>query len=176
MERFWQQTAFFAILSYMRCPSCQAEDTRVIDSRVIEEGGAIRRRRQCSKCEFRFSTLEEVEILSLMVDKSDGSEEAYDKDKLMRSMRTALQKREISPAKLKKAVHRVEQQVQMKAKKDHIQSSVIGEIVMRELRKLDKVAYVRFASVYRAFEDVSAFADELKKLKPRRKKSKKSKK
>lgn len=159
----------------MHCPSCQAEDTRVIDSRVIEDGGAIRRRRLCSKCDFRFSTLEEIEILSLMVDKADGTEEAYDKDKLMRSMKLPLQKRDITPARFKKVVHHVEQQIQMKAKRDRIDSSAIGEIVMRELRKLDKVAYVRFASVYRAFEDVSAFADELKKLAPRPSRKKKTK-
>jgi len=119
--------------------------------------------------------LEEIEILSLMVGKADGSEEAYDKDKLVRSMRLPLQKRNITPGRFKKVVHQVEQQIQMKAKKDKIDSATIGEIIMRELRKLDKVAYVRFASVYRAFEDVSAFADELKKLAPRPTRKKKTK-
>ncbi len=154
----------------MHCPSCHAQDTRVIDSRVIEEGAGIRRRRQCEKCSFRFSTLESLEILSLIVQKADGTQEPYDKEKLTRSLKTALQKRPVSPDKLKRAAHRIEQEVQSRAKNDHITSEKIGELVMKHLKRLDKVAYIRFASVYRSFEDVDEFADELKKLSPQKKK------
>lgn len=152
----------------MRCPSCRAEDTRVIDTRVIEEGSTIRRRRLCEKCGFRFTTAEEIEILSLTVVKADGREQPYDQAKLLRGMNIALQKRIKSPAHLKRAVHLIEQEIQTKAKRDRIESQVIGDIVMKYLRKLDKVAYIRFASVYRSFDDLTEFADELERLTPKR--------
>ncbi|MFH1426838.1 MAG: transcriptional regulator NrdR [Candidatus Kerfeldbacteria bacterium] len=149
----------------MRCAACHAEDTRVIDSRVIEDGAAIRRRRACEKCSFRFTTLEELEILQLTVRKADGSEEPYNKEKLAQSLRIALQKRPAAnTAALKKTVNRIEQEIQTKAHDNRISTQEIGEIVMKHLRKLDKVAYVRFASVYRSFEDIAEFADELEKL------------
>lgn len=155
---------FFAIVEHMRCPTCHAEDTRVIDSRVIEDGFAIRRRRDCPKCSFRYSTIEEIEILTLNVEKAYGRIEAYDKDKLLRSVRLPLQKRPITSAKLKRMIQAIEQDIQTRARKDQISSHTIGEIVMKQLKKSDKVAYIRFASVYRSFEDVDEFADELKKL------------
>lgn len=160
----------------MRCPRCQAQDTRVIDTRVIEEGISIRRRRECPKCGFRFSTTEEIEILSLNVQKIDGRLELYDKEKLTRSIRLPLEKRAIPPAKFKRMVHSIEQEIQTKVRKDTITSSQIGEIIMRHLRRADKIAYIRFASVYRQFEDVEEFADELKKLSRKRKPVKKAKK
>lgn len=161
----------------MRCPSCHTEDTRVIDSRVIEDGFAIRRRRECSKCTFRYSTIEEIEILTLNVEKVDGVVQAYDKEKLLRSLKLPLQKRPITPAKLKRIVQSIEQEIQTRARKDQISTRSIGEIVMKHLKKIDKVAYIRFASVYRSFEDVDEFADELKKLaKPQKKLIKKIKK
>ncbi|MFC1598273.1 transcriptional regulator NrdR [Patescibacteria group bacterium] len=153
----------------MHCPSCHADDTRVIDSRVIEEGSAIRRRRECEKCFFRFSTLEEMEILSLMVEKADGTEEAYDQGKLRDGLKIALRKRPVTPAQLKRTLHQIEQEIQSKAKRERISSEDVGEIVMKRLKRLDKVAYIRFASVYKSFEDLDAFAEELSKLK--RKKS-----
>lgn len=159
----------------MHCPSCRAEDTRVIDSRVIEEGSAIRRRRHCEACSFRFSTLEEIEILTLVVEKADGSQEPYHKEKLVNSISTPLRKRHISPARFKRVVHDIEEEIQTKSKADHISSSVIGEIVMKHLKKLDKVAYIRFASVYRSFEDLSEFTDEVKKLSSKRKPKKQNK-
>lgn len=155
----------------MRCPACQAQDTRVVDSRVIEEGVLIRRRRECPKCEFRFSTIEEIEILTLTVEKGDGTRESYDKQKLIRSLQLPLQKRPVTPAKLKRTVHSIEQEIQTKAKRDTITTKDIGEIVMRYLKKLDKIAYIRFASVYRSFEDVSEFEDELKKLQRKKRKA-----
>ncbi len=159
----------------MHCPSCRAGDTRVIDSRVIEEGSAIRRRRNCETCSFRFSTLEEMEILSLTVDKADGSEEPYDKDKLLFSLNTPLRKRPITSARLKSVVNSIQEEIQTKAKADHIASSIIGEIVMKHLKKLDKVAYIRFASVYRSFEDLSEFTEEVNKISPKKKSKKKKK-
>jgi transcriptional repressor NrdR len=152
----------------MHCPSCHNEDTRVIDSRVIEEGSAIRRRRLCEKCSFRFTTLEEIEILSLTVDKADGSEQAYDREKLVGSLKVALRKRPVSPAKLKRAVSAIEEEIQARARKDRISSEAVGEIVMKHLKKLDKVAYIRFASVYKSFADLDAFAEELSKLERRK--------
>lgn len=160
----------------MRCPSCHTPDTRVIDTRVIEDGTVIRRRRECEKCGFRFSTTEEIEILTLMVVKSNGSEEPYDRDKLMRGLKIALQKRLDNPAKLKRLVHAIEQDIQRNAKRDNIRSSDIGDIVIKYLKKVDKVAYIRFASVYRSFEDLEAFADELERLNPKLRTTKKRKK
>lgn len=159
----------------MRCPSCHFGDTRVIDSRVIDDGASIRRRRHCEKCSFRFTTAEEIEILTLIVVKADGSEEAYDREKLARSIKLPLQKRPVTPARVKKTIHLIEQEIQSKAKNDRISSEHIGEIVAKSLKKIDKVAYIRFASVYRSFEDLDAFADELEKL-SRRSKSKSNKK
>lgn len=155
----------------MHCPSCHAEDTRVIDSRVIEEGTSIRRRRACEHCAFRFTTTEEIEILSLTVTKADGQEETYDKEKLVHGLKLALRKRTtISPSRFRRTVHAIEQDIQSKAKSERISSRDIGEIVMKHLKKLDKIAYIRFASVYRSFEDVEAFADELEKLSRKKKK------
>ncbi|MBI2411327.1 MAG: transcriptional repressor NrdR [Candidatus Kerfeldbacteria bacterium] len=154
----------------MRCLSCHTEDTRVIDTRVIEDGSTIRRRRECPSCHFRYSTIEEIEILTLTVDKVNGTQEAYDKEKLVRSLKLPLQKRPISPERLKRVVQQIEQEIQAKARKDHISTTTIGEIAMKYLRKLDKVAYIRFASVYRSFEDVDEFADALKKLSPKQRK------
>jgi len=151
----------------MHCPSCHAEDTSVIDSRVIEDGATIRRRRQCDQCHFRFSTREEIEILTLTVVKANAVEQPYDRDKLVRGLSIALQKRAIQSDRLRRTVHAIEQDIQSKAKHDRIASRDIGEIVMKHLRKLDKVAYIRFASVYRSFEDPAAFADELQRLSPK---------
>lgn len=159
----------------MYCPSCHAEDTRVIDTRVIEGGVAIRRRRECTQCAFRFSTIEKIEILALQVDKADGTVQHYNQEKILRSLNIALRKRPVRQEQLKHAVHVIEQEIQSRARKDHISSQTIGEIVMRQLKKLDKVAYIRFASVYRSFADLHEFADELQKLSPRSK-MKKSKK
>lgn len=160
----------------MKCPHCHAEDTRVIDTRVMDEGAAIRRRRECEKCEFRFTTREEMEILSLTVIKNDGSEQQYSKEKLVRSLELPLYKRSLTQARFRKAIHAIEQEIQSKAKGDTITSAQIGEIVMQHLRRTDKVAYIRFAAVYQSFEDLDEFRDELQKLTPKRKKRTKKKK
>lgn len=148
----------------MKCPSCHNEDTKVIDSRTLEEDTAVRRRRECEKCGFRFSTIEEIEILNLSVIKKDNSQEPYNKEKLAVSLQKALQKRPVTPERLKRAIQAIEQDIQLKSKNDQIKSLEIGEIIMKHLKKIDKVAYIRFASVYRDFEDIKTFQTEINKL------------
>lgn len=148
----------------MRCPNCQNVDTKVSDSRPVDEGSAIRRRRQCEKCEFRFSTYEEMEILDLTVVKKDGVKQLYSREKLERGLRRAFEKREHTDQTLRKIISGIEQDIQKKAKDGEIKSLDIGEIVMKKIKRVDKVAYIRFASVYRQFEDVQEFKAELQKL------------
>lgn len=148
----------------MRCVKCQNEDTKVLDSRPVEEGSAIRRRRECEKCGFRFSTYEELEILDLYVIKKDGRKELYSREKLEMGIRRAFEKRPHTDDTLKKLISAIEQEIQKKASSGDIKSGDIGEIVMKKIRRIDKIAYIRFASVYRQFEDVEEFKEELKKL------------
>ena len=148
----------------MRCPNCQYEDTKVLDSRPVDDGNAIRRRRECEKCDFRFSTYEEIEILDLSVVKKDGSKQMFTKDKLERAIRLPMDKRPHTPEVFRKLLSGIEIDIQKKARDGEIKSSEIGEIVMKKLKKVDKVAYIRFAAVYREFEDVDEFKEELKKL------------
>ena len=148
----------------MKCPSCHNLDTKVVDSRVLDDNIAIRRRRECEKCGFRFSTMEEAEILNLTVIKRDGQEIPYNKEKLVISLQKALEKRSITPERLKRIIQSIEQDVQKKSKNDKITSEEIGEIIMKHLKRADKVAYIRFASVYRDFEDIETFQDEVTKL------------
>lgn len=149
----------------MRCPNCQYEDTKVLDSRPVDEGSAIRRRRQCEKCEFRFSTYEEIEILDLTVQKKDGTKQAFSKEKLERAIRLPLDKRPFSHEAFRKLIASIEIEIQRKAEGGEITSAEIGDIVMKKLKKVDKVAYIRFAAVYRQFEDVEEFRQELNKIK-----------
>jgi len=148
----------------MKCHNCQNEDTKVLDSRPVEEGSAIRRRRECDKCGFRFSTYEEIEILDLSVVKKDGSKQMFSKDKLERAIKLPMDKRPHTQDTFRKLVSDIELEIQKKAKDGEIKSIDIGEIVMKKLKKVDKVAYIRFAAVYRQFEDVDEFKEELKKL------------
>lgn len=148
----------------MRCPKCSYDDTKVLDSRPVEDGGAIRRRRQCEKCEFRFSTYEEIEILDLTVVKRDGLKQPFTREKLERGIKRAFEKREHSDETIRKLISGIEQEIQKKACAGEIKSSDIGEIVMKKIKRVDKVAYIRFASVYRQFEDVEEFKLELSKL------------
>jgi transcriptional repressor NrdR len=147
----------------MHCPVCNSPDTRVIDSRLSLDGTSVRRRRECEKCEFRFSTLEEVELLDVMVVKRDGHREVYSREKMERGLRKALEKRSYTENDFRSLVHSVERDIQ-RLKANEIRSSDIGEIVMRNLKSFDQVAYIRFASVYRSFEDVKTFQEELKAL------------
>ena len=147
----------------MHCPFCQHDNTRVIDSRVSEDGATIRRRRECEACGERFSTLETIEIKLPAIIKSDGRREAFDARKLRAGFDRALQKRPVSEENIETAVRAVVHAVRMSGERE-LASRRVGEFVMAELRKLDHVAYVRFASVYREFKDVSTFMDELKKF------------
>jgi transcriptional repressor NrdR len=147
----------------MNCPLCNNDNTKVNDSRVTQDGLSIRRRRECVQCEHRFSTLEEAEILDLTLLKRDGRRESYDKDKLTRGLERALEKREYSREDFHSLVQRIERDIQ-KLKKDEVTTEQIGQIVMDNLKNFDQVAYIRFASVYRAFSDVNSFAKELQRL------------
>lgn len=147
----------------MRCPYCNYFDTKVTDSRVATDGLSIRRRRECGKCGFRFSTVEAGEILELTVIKRDGRREPYNKEKLETGLRHALEKRPYTAEQFTGLVQRVERDIQRK-RKTELTSKDIGEVVMNRLRKFDQVAYIRFASVYRSFQDVASFTRELKGL------------
>ncbi len=147
----------------MHCPFCQNSDTRVIDSRVSDDGATIRRRRECEACGERFSTLETIELKLPAIIKSDGRREPFDARKLRQSFDRALHKRPVSEEQIEAAVRAVVHELRMTAERE-LPSRRVGEFVMLELRKLDQVAFVRFASVYRAFEDVADFREELDRL------------
>ena len=147
----------------MHCLFCQHPDTRVIDSRVSEDGATIRRRRVCEACGERFSTLETVELRLPAVIKSDGGREAFDARKLRTSFDRALQKRPVAEERIEAAVRAVVHQLRMCGERE-VPSIRVGEFVVNELRKLDHVGYVRFASVYRSFEELADFRDEIEKL------------
>lgn len=150
----------------MKCPICYYSETKVVDSRVASDGLSIRRRRECLKCGFRFSTYEETEILDLQVIKRDGRREAYNRDKLVSGLRKATEKRPISSDQFKQLINLIERDIQAKRQAE-IDGQDIGHIVMKQLKKLDKVAYIRFASVYSDFElqDLSQELHRLLKLK-----------
>lgn len=154
----------------MKCPACHHANSKVTDSRLINEGMAIRRRRECLQCGFRFSTYEEVEILNLNVIKRDGRQEPYSKEKLASGLKKAFEKRPITQDEFKRLVNKIERDIQL-AGKDEIKTSQIGEIVMKHLKRKDQIAYIRFASVYRSFKDVRTFQQELKQLLNIRKRS-----
>ena len=147
----------------MKCPFCGKEDTKVIDSRPADEGSSIRRRRQCDQCRKRFTTYEKVEAIPLVVIKKDLSREQYDRAKIERGVFRSCHKRPISVTQMNALVDNVEAEV-FNLEVREIKSSDIGELVMNYLEKLDAVAYVRFASIYREFKDVSTFMEELKKF------------
>ncbi|MGE5298020.1 MAG: transcriptional regulator NrdR [Acidobacteriaceae bacterium] len=147
----------------MICPKCGHEDTKVLDSRPTNEGMAIRRRRECNKCEFRFSTYEEMEILDLTVAKRNGQTEAYMREKIENGIRKAFEKRPLTHEMFQSIISGIEQDIQ-RLGKDTISSKEIGDIVMKHVKRKDQIAYIRFASVYRQFADVEEFVREAKKL------------
>lgn len=147
----------------MKCPFCNKDNTRVIDSRPADENNSIRRRRQCDECGRRFTTYEKVETIPLVVIKKDNNREPYDRSKIEAGVFRSCHKRPISVDQITDLVDEVETQIFNREDKE-IPSNVIGELVMNKLKNLDAVAYVRFASVYREFKDVSTFMDELKKI------------
>ena len=147
----------------MKCPYCGEENTKVIDSRPAEENNAIRRRRQCEKCNKRFTTYEKVETIPLIVIKKDDIREQYDRGKIEAGILRSCHKRPVSYEQIMSVVEDVENAI-FNTEQKEVSSTLIGELVMERLKKLDQVAYVRFASVYREFKDVSTFMDELKKF------------
>lgn len=147
----------------MHCPFCQHEDTRVIDSRLTDDGATVRRRRECPECGERFNTFETAELKLPTIIKSGERRQMFDEHKLRVSFERALQKRPVSGAAVDSAVRAVVDDLRRSSERE-VPSRQIGELVMRELKKLDQVAYVRFASVYRRFEDVQAFREEIEKL------------
>lgn len=147
----------------MKCPFCGYDEDKVIDSRPTDEGSAIRRRRECSKCAKRFTTYEKVESVPLMVIKKDETRQAFDREKLLNGLLRASEKRPVSINVLEKMVYDIESQIHNTLRRE-ITSREIGEMVMVRLKDIDEVAYVRFASVYRQFKDINTFMDELRKL------------
>ncbi len=140
----------------MRCPYCSHQDTQVVETRESDEGEVVRRRRRCQKCDKRFTTYERPEIALPAVVKRDGAREEFDADKLRASMTLALRKRPVSTEQVDAAIERIQDKLLASGARE-VPSTRFGELVMRELKRLDKVAYVRFASVYRSFEDVDEF-------------------
>jgi transcriptional repressor NrdR len=147
----------------MHCPFCGADDTKVIDSRLVAEGDSVRRRRECQGCGERFTTFETAELVMPRVVKRDGTREPFDEDKLRRGLTRALEKRPVSIEEIESAIHRIGHSLRSTGERE-LPSRRIGEEVMQELRRIDGVAYVRFASVYRDFQDVSEFEKEIKSL------------
>lgn len=150
----------------MRCPYCGAQDTRVIDSRLSQEGDQVRRRRECGECKERFTTYETVELSLPRVVKSNGSREPFREDKLRAGMSRALEKRPVGSDRIEAAIDRIKKRLMSKGERE-VPSRLIGEHVMRELSSLDHVAYVRFASVYRSFQDVNEFRTVIEDLERR---------
>ncbi|MGD8926302.1 MAG: transcriptional regulator NrdR [Thioalkalispiraceae bacterium] len=148
----------------MHCPFCGATDTKVIDSRLASEGAMVRRRRECLSCNERFTTFESAELVMPHIIKSDGRREPFNEDKLRSGIVRALEKRPVGIEEIDAAINRIMKRVRAKGERDFV-SQEIGSLVMDELRDLDQVAYVRFASVYRSFQDVNAFEEEIERLK-----------
>lgn len=147
----------------MKCPFCDFYETKVIDSRPTDEGQAIRRRRECIKCNRRFTTYEKVEEIPLIVVKKDGNRQAYDRNKLLTGIIRACEKRPVSMNTIEQIANEIEKNLYNSMEKE-ITSQYIGEMVMNNLKNIDEVSYVRFASVYRQFKDLNTFMDELKKM------------
>ena len=147
----------------MFCPFCNADDTKVIDSRLVANGGQVRRRRECGACGERFTTYELAELVMPRVIKTDGTRQSFDEDKLRAGLQRALEKRPVSIEQIEVAISQIKHFLQVTGERE-VPSQIIGEEVMRQLRDLDAVAYVRFASVYRSFQDISEFQEELNRL------------
>ena len=151
----------------MRCPFCSNADTAVVDSREADEGAVIRRRRRCLSCEKRFTTYERIELRMPVLVKKNGARVDYDREKLRASFKLALRKREVPSDKVDEAIARIEERLIAMAERE-VATHKVGELVMRELKKLDKIAYIRFASVYRNFEDPGEFEEMVAELSPTR--------
>ncbi|GAB5453676.1 MAG: transcriptional regulator NrdR [Halioglobus sp.] len=147
----------------MHCPFCSADDTRVIDSRLVAEGDQVRRRRECASCAERFTTYEVAELVMPRVIKQNGNREPFDEEKLRAGFLRALEKRPVSVEAIEAVINSIKHSLRATGERE-IKSLVLGELVMEHLKELDQVAYVRFASVYRSFEDIAAFRDEIERL------------
>lgn len=147
----------------MRCPFCSHDDTKVIDSRLVAEGGQVRRRRECTGCNERFTSYETAELLMPRIIKGNGNREPFDEAKMRSGLLKALEKRPVSVEKIEAAINHIEHALQATGERE-LEALVVGELVMEELKKLDQVAFVRFASVYRDFKDLDEFRQEIDKL------------
>lgn len=147
----------------MKCPSCQHLGTRVLDSRPVDEGKSIRRRRECEACQYRFTTFEKVEEIPLIVVKKEGTREEFSREKMLRGLIKACEKRPVALKQLEDVAQEIEKELRNQGASE-VSSDTIGEMVMDRLAKIDDVAYVRFASVYRQFKDINVFIEELKEL------------
>lgn len=147
----------------MFCPFCNAQDTKVIDSRLVSEGSQVRRRRLCNECNERFTTFELAELIMPRLIKSDGSREPFNEEKLLVGINIALEKRPVSIEAVESAVNKLKSTLRATGERE-VPTKMVGELVMDLLKSLDKIAYIRFASVYRAFEDVKEFGEEIAKL------------
>ena len=147
----------------MFCPFCNTQDTKVIDSRLVSEGSQVRRRRSCNECNERFTTFEFAELIMPRLIKSDGSREPFNEEKLLVGINTALEKRPVSIEAVESAVNKLKSTLRATGERE-VPSKMVGELVMELLKGLDKIAYIRFASVYRAFEDIKEFGEEIAKL------------
>ncbi|MGG0093308.1 transcriptional regulator NrdR [Bacillus altitudinis] len=147
----------------MKCPTCQHLGTRVLDSRPVDEGKSIRRRRECESCQYRFTTFEKLEELPLIVVKKEGIREEFSREKMLRGLIKACEKRPVALKQLEDVCFNIEKELRNQGMSE-VKSELVGEMVMDELAKIDEVSYVRFASVYRQFKDINVFIDELKDL------------
>ena len=147
----------------MHCPFCNADETKVIDSRLVAEGHQVRRRRECVECHERFTTFESAELVMPRVIKSNGSREPFNEDKLRGGIQRALEKRPVGMEAVEEAINRIESKLRATGERE-VDAKLIGNLVMEEPKGLDKVAYIRFASVYRSFEDIREFGEEIARL------------
>ncbi len=147
----------------MHCPFCNAEDTRVIDSRLVAEGHQVRRRRECAECHERFTTFESAELVMPRIIKSNGSREPFNEEKLRGGIQRALEKRPVSMEAVEESINRIKSQLRATGERE-VDSKLVGNLVMEALKGLDKVAYIRFASVYRSFTDIREFGEEIARL------------
>ena len=147
----------------MHCPFCSADETKVIDSRLVAEGHQVRRRRECVECHERFTTFESAELVMPRVIKSNGSREPFNEDKLRGGIQRALEKRPVGMEAVEESINRIESKLRATGARE-VDAKLIGNLVMEELKGLDKVAYIRFASVYRSFEDIREFGEEIARL------------
>ena len=147
----------------MHCPFCSAEETKVIDSRLVAEGHQVRRRRECAECHDRFTTFESAELVMPRVIKRDGTREPFNEDKLRAGLQRALEKRPVSTEKVEQCILKLKSTLRATGERE-VESELLGNLIMDALKELDKVAYVRFASVYRSFEDIKEFGEEIARL------------